>query len=94
MKISQVLQDARWRIRKPDLWCQGFMRIGNRSCAVGALRGDSHLEAWEEAWDALYDALPPGWSAVARFNDHNQHADVLALYDVAISAALSDEAGE
>lgn len=90
MKISRVLQEARWRIRKPDLWCQGFMRIDNRSCAVGALRGDSRLESW----DALHDALPPGWPGVAGFNDSNQHADVLALYDVAISAALSDEAGK
>lgn len=93
MKVSRVLQDARWRIRKPSLWCKHFVRIGNKRCAVGALPPPSSFR-YGSSRQALIDVLPPGYVNISDFNDAHQHADVLALYDVAISAALSDEAGE
>jgi hypothetical protein len=64
--------------------------MGLRECAVSALEG---LPRNTEARTQLAVLALCLYDEPTTFvNDHHGHAAVLALYDAAISAALSDEA--
>ncbi len=105
MKPSEALQAARALIEDRGNWCKGALMIRTldgheRRCAFGAANAvpggmsfpacDYLTRAAEAVVDDRYD--PKKHNPVTHINDECGHAAVMDLYDVAISAALSDEA--
>lgn len=97
--VSLVLQEGRALIEDPTRWCHGTGVYGRR-CAVTAVADCGSYDEWRRAANYLSDAAEatgdtaghPWLCPAARYNDSHTHAEVMALYDIAISAALSDEA--
>lgn len=97
-KASKVLQEARSLIDRPSKWCKGGFFCGEKFCAFGAIMSarldkpsfaGMYLAA---AIGVLWPSNPGGYA----WNDapERTHADVMTAYDVAISLAVSDEAGK
>jgi hypothetical protein len=97
---------ARERIANERDWCRGQMHINGQACAIAALEdvgvvvfgecASAELEYLHAAAGDVADGqFAPGMAATAiNVNDYLGHAAVLAMYDLAISAAMSDEAME
>lgn len=101
MKTSTILRRARALIEDPERWCQYGYRDGNKRCALAALgvrfvkkSGISIVPARSrDAYDSLVQAsgYEFGTEYISQVNDNSGHAAVMDLYDIAISAAMSDE---
>jgi hypothetical protein len=95
-----LLRDGRAVIADPDHWTQGCyaedangMGVGTadpracKFCSIGAIyvanRRDGNRNLQEEAVTALGRFMPGG---IAKFNDNNRHAVVLAAWDAAIAS--------
>lgn len=98
--VRENLIAARALIDTPEKWTQGSLRIGDCLCAMGAVQAvlpkNYHgLISDTAQFKALQNALPDGfkWS-VPSFNDARSttHADIMALFDRAISSL--DEEGK
>ncbi len=90
-ELRSGLVKAKHLIQSPDSWLQGGLLRDNKMCALGALCcavPESDVEGYISAKNALREALPAGEISVPTFNDKptTTHADVLALFDRAISA--------
>lgn len=96
MSLIENLKAAKALIGTPEKWGKGldcyFAKPGCRMCAHEALRqveGD-HSTMYRDR-KALAAALPEAWQGyeVPEYNDHpdTTHADIMALFDRAITAA-------
>lgn len=89
----QLLRAARGLIELEDKWVQGrYETVRGRRCAMGALQAASRVlrdpRAFEEAKDLLRtEAVVRGYSHVEKMNDRSTHAQVLAVFDAAITRA-------
>ncbi len=90
-EVVQKLSQARALLTDPSRWAQGDYCVGDAYCALGAIRavyGPGTLDA-TPACNYLYEF---SWETTGKsahsFNDADEttHADVLALFDGAISA--------
>lgn len=100
MKTSDILQRARALIEDERNWCTGQYFKGKRMCAVGAIQR-AHVSAVDYLHPVLAtldnvttSVCDSATSRVHDVNDKYGHVAVMELYDIAISAAMSDEAGE
>lgn len=101
MKTSEVLIKAQELIRDPGKWCQGAFERDGAYCALGALGWRFRCVDRIPNEGVVYEYLQPivdalvgrHWT-VSSYNDSHSHADVMDLFDIAISAAMSDEAVE
>lgn len=90
--VLEILAGARARLTNPVNWCKSRMGIfGGPTCAVGAiLINYADYSEHHAAADALAIALSGTnrWACIVFFNDapSTTHADVLALFDRAITA--------
>lgn len=109
MKTSTLLQRAKGRIENREHWCVGELATDVRGeptlptaddswrwCALGAINAESGKVHQSPAMEVL-ELIAGGdleVDSVVEVNDVFGHEAVMQLYDCAISAALSDEAGE
>ena len=99
MTNYEILIAARAKIDTPQKWCTGTLAKdllgksctpGSESavqyCAIGAIHslGEISYLFREYAYDVLRSACS---IPVSHFNDRSEHADIMALYDKAISIA-------
>ncbi len=87
-KLKENLLAARKLIEVPENWACCVQEVGvpNKYCALSAIGAAVDITAeQEECADALTRAVG---GHVPRFNDTHTHAEVLAAYDKAISAAV------
>ena len=99
MTPHEILIAARSKIDTPQKWCTGVLAKdhlgkscapGSESavqyCAVGALRSFEKTSPLSrmQAFTLLNSACS---IPIDHFNDRNEHADVMAVYDKAISIA-------
>lgn len=94
--VLRVLKAARKLIELPEDWCKsayGF--YSSPSCINGALARAAHYVDWCDVRDLLAAHLPKGQKYTHAFNDdpRTTHADVLALFDRAISSRLAEIEG-
>lgn len=96
--VRELLIQALKLIEKPENWCRSCYAMTRHNacacnspgeaekwCAVGALCHVGMNKA--DAYVLLHQHLGETFVGnVARFNDHTNHAGVLALYDRAIAA--------
>lgn len=88
---------AKALIDTPEKWIKGNWQDadGCRFCALGAAIAVCRKGSWLPVQDALEQSLPSGFyapefaRAVATYNDlaSTSHADIMALFDRAISKA-------
>lgn len=101
MTPAETLRRARALIERPEAWTTGELaRDASRNrcevddpcatcwCAEGALLAAGGSAAFEAAFAFLRAQVP---KQLHRFNDERTHADVLAAFDRAISAAEAEE---
>ncbi len=94
MSVKENLIAARALIDTPEKWGKGDDLANGGSCVMLACShvGRGPSLAFEDMRSALIKALPAGapliGPAVVRFNDHpdTTHADIMALFDRAITA--------
>lgn len=92
MKTSDVLQAAR-QLLIDEGWCQGqLVNDCGQYCSLGAINAVDQNDIGLEAKNALRHILSVG--SVGLWNDAPGRTvvEVLALYDDAISLALTEEA--
>lgn len=96
MTVKEVLIAAKASIDKPQKWCKHDYQIGNRMCAVGAVRSAQYGDpqrapgsrsAAHRALKKLAEAVHG--RSVWQFNDSSKtrHADVMAAFDRAIASS-------
>lgn len=103
MKPSEILKAAKAVIENPDKWTQGaFARDtqGNRLpggygdeatcfCSLGAVEKATQLD-WYDTPDIVVYLEEAIDDQVAHFNDSASHADVMQMFDKAITLAESE----
>ncbi len=90
-QVVDALLHARAMIADPACWCWGFLQVGAKRCAIGALidaTGFDSQEVFEAAGLALCAAALKlyGVSDPALVNDQRGHAATLSMFDAAIAA--------
>ena len=108
-KIVDILTRARAAISDPGDWGKGSWESDGRACALGAIDRVTgtlgHNEVNGDAYDALgriASKIRPQpnyeleWCAVWRYNDdaNTTHADIMALFDLAIEEQCKIVRGE
>ena len=90
MTTLDILKAARKRIEDPERWCQGYLRGGDKWCAIGAVYEEA--DEAESGFAAICDVLAAhagldgaAEGRLAEWNDTHTHAEVLALFDRAIA---------
>lgn len=80
-----LLERARHRLRKHQLWCKKKIASDNRVCALGALEyASDDIFAIDRAVRAIHSVTG---RSITHWNDDNErkHKDVLATFDRAIA---------
>jgi hypothetical protein len=103
--VEKILREAKNRINTPEKWTKGmYYNEGGAFCAIGAIQyPERKMKVSPQskfvalAADYLVQALPlyveePSISGVFDYNDSPKrtHADIMALYDIAIAKAAAD----
>lgn len=93
METYQKLEQALALIADEKNWCQGSLHDNGRYCAIGAYHMADHghwfgrlSRSGQKVRLALVDALPTGDFELRVFNNSRSHAEVIALFQRAISA--------
>lgn len=87
--LYQYLIAAKAKIDHPDKWCQRQMQDGEgRLCAIGATHADGRLSKGSTIY-ALECALLliKYYDGIVQYNDTHSHAEVMAIFDLAIATA-------
>lgn len=92
-EVLRCLIEARKLIENERNWLKGTYWVGDQYCAHGALSvaANSAGFSWIGARDFLRPFAAPHYNAMALNDAHSTtHADVLALFDRAISARRAE----
>ena len=97
MTMRHDLTAAKSLIDTPEKWCKGGLRQGNRLTALGALNDACNPMTLRAVYPLITALLPEGFNrpgGIKAYNDAQAtiHADIMALFDRAIDAALTPEA--
>ena len=107
MSVADTLRAARAKIEQPEAWTKGRLAVNKRTgnsvhpkhrlatcwCAEGAIVAVEKSQAdYISALAAMERALPP-FVRLVNWNDNGfrTHAEVLALFDVAIEKSEASE---
>ena len=92
MTLGDKLIAAKALIATPEKWGKGKYKHDGRRCALIAI---DHGGAGYAGHMALREALPGDFACILAFNDHpdTTHADIMALFDRAIAAAVGSTEG-
>jgi hypothetical protein len=104
MNIKEILIAARAKIERPENWTQGVFARDSQGrdvtakdktsvcwCALGAVIATNiSYEDEELATNYLRIELDAYGNSITKFNDTSTHAEVLAMFDRAISVSELD----
>jgi hypothetical protein len=101
MSIKEILIAARAKIERPENWAQGAFARNKQGrdvipkgktsvcwCALGAIIATTNnYEDEDKAASLLRLELNAYENSISKFNDISTHAEVLAMFDLAIATA-------